>query len=179
MKILEVACMLGHFDNRVALLVEGSREFLARLVALGGYCTVGQAEGLNLARSTRVRARLRSLERIGFLRRVAAYPVVYQVTKSTIRLLGRDSGTRHRHALATVQARLLAVDFYREAHDWPSEFILDHEQKIATFKESGYPIQTLPHRGGKPYLREQFVLWLPDGCLGVALDYFPVQNGAS
>jgi hypothetical protein len=161
--------MAHYFADRVAWLDESAREFLTRLVALGGYCTVSQAEGLNLPKSTRVRKRLRSLERLGFLRKVAAYPVVYQVTTSTTRLLGRDSGSRRRHTLATVQARLLGVDFYLEARGWPSEFILDHEQKIATFTECGYPIHALPQRGDQPYLREQFVLWLPDGHLGVAM----------
>jgi hypothetical protein len=161
--------MAHYFGDRVALLDGISREFLTRLVALGGYCTVSQAEGLNLAKSTRVRKRLRFLERIGFLRKVAAYPVVYQVTTSTARLLGRDSGSRRRHTLATVQARLLGVDFYLEASGWPSEFILDHEQKIATFTDSGCPIHALAQRGGKPYLREQFVLWLPDGRIAVAI----------
>jgi len=80
-----------YFGKRVLLLDESSREFLDRLVALGGYCTVSQAEGLKLAPSTRVRRRLRLLERIGFLRKVAAYPVVYQVTTSTARLLPRNS----------------------------------------------------------------------------------------
>jgi hypothetical protein len=161
--------MAHYFADRAALLDESSREFLTRLVALGGYCTVSQAKGLNLAKSTRVRKRLRSLERLGFLRKVAAYPVVYQVTTSTARLLGRDSGSRRRHTVATVQARLLGVDFYLEARGWPSEFILDHERKIDTFTDSGYPIHVLPHRGGKPYLREQFVLWLPDGRLCVVM----------
>lgn len=160
--------MAHYFGDRVALLDETSREFLARLVTLGGYCTVSQAEGLKFVRNTRVRARLRFLERLGFLRKVAAYPVVYQVTASTTRLLGCDSGTRRRHTLATVQARLLGVDFFLEARGWPSDFILDHEQKLATFIECGYPLNVLPHRGAKPYLREQFVLWLPDGHLGVA-----------
>ena len=161
--------MAQYFGKRVALLDESSTDFLARLVALGGYCTVAQAGSLNLAKSTRVRRRLRSLERLGFLRKVAAYPVVYQVTTSTARLLGRDSGSRRRHTLATVQARLLGVDFYLEARGWPSEFILNHDQKIVTFTDSGYPINALPQRGGKPYLREQFVLWLPDGRIGVAM----------
>jgi hypothetical protein len=159
--------MAHYFRDRIALLDERAREFLARLVALGGYCTVSQARSLNIARSTR--ARLRWLERIGFLRKVAAYPVVYQVTTSTARLLGRDSGSRRRHTLDTVQARLLAVDFYLEARGWPAEFMLDHEQKIATFTEGGYPINALPQRGGKAYLREDFVMWLPDGHLGVAM----------
>lgn len=159
--------MAHYFADRVALLDESSREFLARLVALGGYCTVSQARSLSITRSTR--ARLRWLERVGFLRKVAAYPVVYQVTTSTARLLGCDSGSRRRHALETVQARLLAVDFYLEARGWPAEFIFDHEQKISTFTGSGCPINALPQRSGKPYLREHFVLWLPDGLIGVAM----------
>jgi len=161
--------MAHYFGDRVALLDERSREFLTRLVALGGYCTVSQARSLNLVRSTRVRARLRWLEGIGFLRKVAAYPIVYQATTSTARLLGRDSGSRRRHTLETVQARLLGVDFYLEARGWPAEFLFDHEQKIATFTECSYPVSALPQRDGKPYLREQFVLWLPDGRIGVAM----------
>src|SRR2546422_1278968 len=49
-----------------------------------------QAEALKIVKSTRARARLRALERLGFLRRVAAYPVVYQVTKSTTRLRSEE-----------------------------------------------------------------------------------------
>lgn len=90
--------------------------------------------------------------------------MVYQVTKSTTRLLKRDSSSRRRHTLATVQARLLAVHFYLEARAWPAEFVLDHEKKIAVFTDlAGCPLSTLPQRGGTPYLREQFVLWLPIG----------------
>ena len=100
---------MGYFRDRIALLDKGSQEFLTVLVAIGGYCTVSQAEALKIVKSTRARARLRALERLGFLRRVAAYPVVYQVTKSTTRLLQRDSSNRRRHRLATVQARLLLV----------------------------------------------------------------------
>jgi len=160
---------MGYFRDRIALLDKGSQEFLTVLVAIGGYCTVSQAEALKIVKSTRARARLRALERLGFLRRVAAYPVVYQVTKSTTRLLQRDSSNRRRHRLATVQARLLGVDFYLEACGWPAEFVLDHERKIATFTDAGCPLNALPQRGGKPYLSEQFVLWLPDGRIGVAM----------
>lgn len=112
---------------------------------------------------------MRAWERAGLLRKVAAYPVVYQVTKSTTCLLDHDSGARRRHTLATVQARLLAVNFYLEARRWPAEFILDHEQKVATFTEAGCPSSALPQRGGKPYLWEDFVLWLVDGRIGVAI----------
>src|SRR5712691_10706998 len=87
---------MGYFRDRIALLDKGSQEFLTVLVALGGYCTVSQAEALKIVKSTRARARLRTLERLGFLRRVAAYPVVYQVTKSTtrrgIRVTGAGTG---------------------------------------------------------------------------------------
>ena len=70
------------------------------------------------------------LERLRFLRRVTKYPVVYQVTKATTRLLGQDSSIRRRHTLETVQGRLLGVHFYLEANDWPATFALDHEEKI-------------------------------------------------
>lgn len=102
-------------------------------------------------------------------RRVAAYPLVYQVTKSTTRHLERDSGARRRHSLPTVQARLLAVDFYLSARKWPARFILDHEQKIAAFVDNGCPATVLPQHSGHPYLREHFLLWLPERRLGVAL----------
>ncbi len=107
---------------------------------------------------------LRKLELLGFLRRVAAYPVVFQVTNSATRHLERDSGSRRRHLLVTVQARFLAVDFYLAAHKWPTEFILDHEQKIVTFTDNGCPEAVLPQCGGRPYLREQIVRndWLLD-----------------
>ena len=112
--------MKGSFCSRLLFVDEASQEFLTLLVALGGYCTALQAKELRIARSgTRVRARLRMLERLGFLRRVTKYPVVYQVTKSTTRLLARDSSHRRRHTLATVQARLLAMHFYFEARAWP------------------------------------------------------------
>jgi hypothetical protein len=107
---------IGGFRNRSALLEERSDEFLKLLVALGGYCTASQAKQLGIASSgTRTRGRLRHLEEAGFLRKVSAYPVIYQITKSTTRILGRDSSARRQHTLSTVQARLLAVDFYLEA----------------------------------------------------------------
>jgi hypothetical protein len=109
------------------------------------------------------------LELLGFLRRVAEYPAVYQVTKSTTRHLERDSGARRRHPLSTVQARLLAVDFYLAARKWPAKFILDHKHKIAAFVGNGCPVGVPPQRGENPYLREDFVLWLTNGRLGVAM----------
>ena len=158
------------FCNRDAMVMdECSVEFLRTLVALGGYCTAAQAKQLNIVTSgTATRARLRAWEQAGFLRKVAPHPVVYQVTKSTTRLLDRDSKARRAHSLATVEARLLAVNFYLEARQWPAEFILDHEQKMATFRDAGCPSAALPERGGKPYLWEDFVLRLADGRIGVA-----------
>jgi hypothetical protein len=160
---------IAPFCNRAAMVDQCSLEFLRTLVALGGYCTAAQAKVLSMADSgTATSARLRAWERAGFLRKVAAHPVVYQVTKSTTRLLDRDSSARRTHAFATVQARLLAVNFYLEARQWPAEFILDHEQKMATFRDASCPSGALPERGGEPYLWEDFVLWLADGRIGVA-----------
>ena len=161
---------IAPFCDRVAMMDQCSVEFLTKLVALGGYCTAAQAKQLSIANSgIATRARPRAWERSGFLRKIAAYPIVYQVTKSTTRLLDRDSRARRTHALATVQARLLAVTFYLEARRWPAEFIFAHEQKVATFTEAGCPLALLPQLGGKPYLWEDFVLWLADGRIGVAI----------
>src|SRR3989442_12168814 len=94
---------MGYFRDRIALLDKGSQEFLTVLVALGGYCTVSQAEALKIVKSTRARARLRTLERLGFLRGGAAYPGGYQVTKATTRLLQGGSSNRRPPRLATGQ----------------------------------------------------------------------------
>jgi hypothetical protein len=75
------------FRSRLALLNARSEEFLNILVQLGGYCTLGQAKRIELADSDpRVLVRLRGLEQIGFLRKIAGYPVIFQVTKSATRL---------------------------------------------------------------------------------------------
>jgi hypothetical protein len=140
------------------------------LVSLGGYCTALQGQELIGRSGSQVRARLRNLERLGFLRRITKYPVVYQVTKSTTRLLKRDSSSRRWHTLATIQARLLGVHFYLEARGWPAEFVLDHEKKIEVFTDlAGCPSSMLPQRGGRPYLRELFLLWQQDWRLGIAM----------
>lgn len=82
--------MTGSLAKRAALLDELSEYFLTQLVHLGGYCTAFQAEVLGIAETAnRVRGRLRMLERLGFLRRVTKYPVVYQVIES--KKLGRTS----------------------------------------------------------------------------------------
>ena len=157
------------FRNRSSCLDEVSQQFLRLLVALGGYCTAVQAQEL-ITTGPQVRARLKMLERLGFLRRITKYPVVYQVTKSTTRLLQRDSSNRRRHTLSTVQARLLAVHFYLEARAWPAEFVLDHEKKIEVFTDlAGSPSSVLPQRGGKPYLREHFLFWQQDWRLAIAM----------
>jgi hypothetical protein len=64
--------------------------------------------------------------------------------------------------------RLLAVSFYLEARCWPVEFAFDHQQKIDTFLDEGCPIDAIPQRGGKPYLRDEFVLWY-ENRIGVAI----------
>jgi hypothetical protein len=158
------------FRDRVAMVDQRSLEFFRTLLALGGYCTAAHAKQLGVAGSeTRTRAQLRAWERAGLLRKIAAYPVVYQVTKSTTRLLGRDSSARRTHVLATIEARLVAVNFYIEASEWPAQFVLDHEHKVATFRDAGCPWAELPRRGGKPYLWEDFVLRLAEGRICVAI----------
>ena len=64
------------------------RSFLKLLVAFGGYCTAQQTKSLlRLGFGIQARARMTTLERLGFLRRVTKYPVVYQATKATTRLM--------------------------------------------------------------------------------------------
>ncbi len=158
------------FRNRIALLDVRSDEFLNTLVQLGGYCTVGQAKRLGIANSdTRVLAQLRAFEENRFLRKVAAYPVVYQVTKSATRLGAVDRRARSPHSTKTILNRLLAVDFYLEARGWPAEFVFDHEQKITLLTKRGCPTNAIPHRGGTPYLWEDFLLLVGDGPIAIAL----------
>src|SRR5205823_5250691 len=102
--------MTGSFAKREALLDEVSQDFLTRLVHLGGYCTALQAEGIGVRESgKRVRARLRMLQRLGFLRRVTKYPIVYQVTKSATRLHGPDSSSRRRTTPTRHSAKATAI----------------------------------------------------------------------
>jgi hypothetical protein len=158
------------FRNRIALLDMRSDEFLNTLVQLGGYCTVGQAKRLGIANSdTRVLAQLRVFEENRFLRKVSVYPVVYQVTKSATRLGALDRRARRPHSPKTVLNRLMAVDFYLEASDWPAKFVFEHERKIALFTDRGCPLAALPHRGGRPYLWEEFFLRVGDGTIAIAL----------
>ncbi len=157
------------FKNRLALLDVRSDEFLNTLVQLGGYCTVEQAKQLGIAKSdTRASTQLRMFEQNGFLRRVASYPVVYQVTKAATRLRAHDRRARRPHSPDTVLNRLLAVDFYVDGCAWPSEFIFDHEMKIALLTGLGCPLHDIPHHGGKPYLWEEFFLRVTDGSITIA-----------
>ena len=158
------------FRNRLALLDVRSDDFLNTLVQLGGYCTVGQAKRFGIANSdTRALAQLRTFEENGFLRRVASYPVVYQVTKSATRLGAADRRARRTHRPKTVLNRLLAVDFYLDARGWPAEFVFDHEMKITTLTQRGCPLNAVPHRGGKPYVWEEFFLCVGDSSVAIAL----------
>jgi len=158
------------FRNRVALLDVRADEFLSTLVQLGGYCTVGQAKRFGIANSdTRALAQLRTFDESGFLRKVAAYPVVYQATKSATRLRAADRRARRLHSPKTVLNRLLAIDFYLDACSWPAEFVFDHEMKIQTFTQHGCPLNAIPHRGGRPYLWEEFLLHVGDGSIAIAL----------
>src|SRR5437763_6825647 len=102
-------CVLGvwmatRFSERLASLDERSGEFLRTLAYLGGYCSAEQARRFDIANSpTRVLARLKALERAGFLRRVVLYPLVYQVTKSVTRMVGADLMARRAHPVGTVR----------------------------------------------------------------------------
>ena len=83
--------MTQRFQSRTALVDEHIEGFLKIVTELGGYCTLEQTKALGLANSnTRVSAYLKGLERAGFVRRVADYPVVYQITGAATRLLDRD-----------------------------------------------------------------------------------------
>jgi hypothetical protein len=143
--------MVSPFSGRLALLDERADEFLKTVAYLGGYCSAEQAQRLGIGRSpTRVLAHLRDLERASFLRKVARYPVVYQVTKSTTRVLTMDLNARRPHPIETVRNRLLGMSFYLEVRGWPAEFVFDHEQKIALFLEHACPLPVLPQRSGQP-----------------------------
>ncbi len=162
--------MTQRFQSRTALVDEHIEGFLKIVTELGGYCTLEQAKALELANSnTRVSAYLKGLECAGFVRRVAEYPVVFQITGATTRLLDRDRRARRAHNAARVLSRLLAVSFYLEARLWPADFAFDHQHKINTFVYECCPLDALPQRGGKPYLWEELVLWHDYNRIGVAI----------
>jgi hypothetical protein len=157
------------FSKRLLLLDERSNDFLKTLVHLGGYCTIEQAQKLGLANSARrVVARLEALKQSGFLKQIAHYPVIYQVTGSATRLVGSDLMARRQRTPLTVRCKLLGVNFYLEAKAWPADFILDHAKKITLLKGVGCPTEGLPHIGGQLYLWQEFVLRRADGTICVA-----------
>jgi hypothetical protein len=157
------------FSQRVLLLDECRAAFLRTLVYLGGYCTVEQAQKLGIANSpTRVSAQLEVLKNAGFLRQIAKYPVIYQVTKSATRLAGLDLMARRRHTRLTIRCRLLGVNFYLEARAWPAQFTFPHSEKITVLNAAGCPTDALPHVGGRPYLWQDFLLQRADGTLCLA-----------
>jgi hypothetical protein len=160
------------FSQRLLLLDEPRDAFLRTLVYLGGYCTIEQAQKLGLANSpTRVVAHLEALKKLAFLKQIASYPVIYQVTKSATRLVGADLMARRRHTPLTIRCRLLGVNFYLEAMYWPAEFRLPHPEKIALFNDAGCPTEALPHFRGRPCLWQEFVLLRTDGRVcAVAVD---------
>ncbi len=158
--------MVIKFSERVSFVDERTDKFLTILAQLGGYCSAEQSQAIGLAASpSETLRRLNGLEQAGFLRRVADYPVVYQVTKSVTRLVGTDMSARRPHIAPSIRWRLAAVSFYVEAKGWPAEFIFHHEDKLAAFDNLGCPRKLLPHRGGQPYLWEDFVLDLHDGAV--------------
>ncbi len=157
------------FSKRLLLLDERSNDFLRTLVLLGGYCAIEQAQKLGLANSARrVVARLEALKQLGFLRQVGRYPVIYQVTKSSTRLVGSDLMARRHHTPPTIRCKLLGLNFYLEAKAWPAEFILDHAKKIAVLNDAGCLTEALPHFRGQPCLWQEFVLRRADGTICVA-----------
>ena len=157
------------FSKRLLLLDERSNHFLKALVHLGGYCTVEQAQRLGLANSARrVVARLEALKQSGFLRQVAPYAVIYQVTKSATRLVGSDLMARRRHSPMTVRCKLLGVNFYLEAKAWPADFVLEYAKKIALLNDAGCPTEALPHFRGRPCLWQEFILLPRDRGVCVA-----------
>ena len=162
------------FRDRVRMLDERSMHFLTTVAWLGGYVTAEQAQELGIRNSlARVHVHLNDLESWGFIKRIATYPAVFQVTKSVTRLVGADLSARRQHTLGTIQTRLLIVNFYLEALRWPAEFVFDHERKISTFRSFACDSDLLPQRGGKAYLWQDLLLQRPSGDLVVAVvDHF-------
>ena len=152
------------FSKRLLLLDERSNDFLKTLVHLGGYCSIEEAQKLGLANSARrVVARLEALKQSGFLKQIAHYPVIYQVTGSATRLVGSDLMARRQRTPLTIRCKLLGVNFCLEAKAWPADFVLDYAKKIALLNDAGCPTEALPHFRGRPYLWQEFIL-LPRDC---------------
>jgi hypothetical protein len=152
------------FRDRLGIVDERSRHFLKTVAWLGGYVTPEQAQELGIRDSTtRVHVQLKNLESWRFIKPIATYPAVYQVTKSVTRLLGADLAARRQHTLETIRTRLLMVNFYLEAIRWPAEFVFDHQQKVSKLCQLvGEPF-LLPHRGSRPYLWQDLILQHPSG----------------
>src|SRR5256885_1964320 len=120
------------FRDRAGILDERSRRFLTTVALLGGYVTPEQAQLLGIRNSVpRVHDQLKDLQSWGFIKRVGAYPAIYQVTRSVTGLRGADLSARREHANETIRTRLLTVNFFLEALRWPVEFVFDHQQKIS------------------------------------------------
>ena len=152
------------FRDRVGVLDERSRHFLKTVAWLGGYVTPEQAQELGIRNSaTSVHVQLKDLESWRFVKPIATYPTVYQVTKSVTRLLGADLSARREHTIETIRTHLMMVNFYLEAIRWPVEFVFDHKQKISKICELIHEPFLLPHRGGRPYLWQDIVLQRPSG----------------
>jgi len=162
------------FRDRVEVLDVRSRHFLTTVACLGGYVTPDQAQELGMRNSVpRVHGQLKDLEAWGFIKRVAAYPAIYQVTKSVTRLMGADLAARREHSNETIRTRLLAVNFYLEALRWPVEFVFDHRQKLSRLCNIGCEPVLFPQRRGRPYLWQDILLQRPSGDLILAMvDHF-------
>ena len=162
------------FRDRAGILDERSRRFLTTVAWLGGYVTPEQAQLMGIRNSVpRVHDQLKDLECWGFIKRVAAYPAIYQVTKSVTRLLGADLAARREHTNETIRTRLLTVNFYLEAIRWPVEFVFDHQQKISRLSNLGCQPALFPERRGRPYLWQDILVRRPSGELVLAMvDHF-------
>ncbi len=162
------------FRDRASVLDDRSRGFLTTVASLGGYVTPEQAHELGIRNSVpRVHVQLKDLESWGFIKRVATYPAVYQVTKSVTRLMGFDLAARREHPVETIRTRLLTVNFYLEAIRWPVEFVFDHCQKISRLAKLGCETALLPERRCKPYLWQDIVFQHQSGDLVIAMvDHF-------
>jgi len=169
--------MATRFSERVALVDDRMDTFLTTLARLGGYSTVDQAQQMGLAKSlSQAQTRLNGLEQAGFVRRIAEYQIVYQITKSVVRLVGADTWARRPRAIDTVRWRLAVVSFYLEARRWPADFAFEQNEKIAALAKIGCPRELLPQRGGQPYLAEDFVVDTHDDSLCVAIVDRPHWN---
>src|SRR5207245_9896711 len=128
----------NRFAKRLLLVDERSNDCLKTLVHLGGYCSIEEAQKLGLANSARrVVARLEALKQSGFLKQIAHYPVIYQVTGSATRLVGSDLMARRQRTPLTIRCRLLGVNFYLEAKAWSADFIIGHATKTFLLKSIG------------------------------------------